>query len=355
MKILLANPFGIGDVLFSLPMGYALRDAFPQASLQYLCNRRTEEIVRRWPIIDRVFVFEKDEFKERWRRSRGEGLSFLGSVLAPIRREGFDLLMDLSLGWQYSFLGWWVGIPRRIGFDFRRRGRFLTDRLPLEGFDAQPVWRYYTDLLWLLQIPAPRRPELSLPLTADDQAAAQGRLRELGIPEEAQRIGLVPGGGISWGPMASFKQWPVERFAELAGNLLDRSGTQLLLFGDSRERPLCLQLQQALPAGRAWVMETPSLALLAALLRSCRLVIGNDSGPMHLAEAVGTPTVSLFGPVDASVYGPLVSDRHRVVARSLACRPCYRNFRFPPCPWDNACLKGLSVEEVLHAVHEILS
>jgi ADP-heptose:LPS heptosyltransferase len=103
-------------------------------------------------------------------------------------------------------------------------------------------------------------------------------------------------------------------------------------------------------------IQLPSLLLLAGLLKRCALVIGNDGGTMHLASAVGTRTVSLFGPVDSSVYGPYPPRPiHRVVSLGLACRPCYRSFRFPPCPWDNRCLKELPVEQVLEAANALLA
>jgi heptosyltransferase-1 len=87
-------------------------------------------------------------------------------------------------------------------------------------------------------------------------------------------------------------------------------------------------------------------------LAQAQCVIGNDSGPMHLATAVGTRTVSIFGPVDAGVYGPAIVDpNHRVVTRGIACQPCYRHFKFPPCPWDNSCLKALPVETVLETLN----
>jgi len=170
----------------------------------------------------------------------------------------------------------------------------------------------------------------------------------------APMAGIVPGGGASWGPNAVYKQWPPERFARMADHLA-RRGLQILLIGDAQEISLCRQVADRISVPPAFIVQVPSLLLLAGLLKRCRVVVGNDGGTMHLASAVGTPTVSIFGPVDASVYGPTPGgNTHRVVSKGLACRPCYQRFRFPPCPWDNACLKKLEVEPVLQAVDEIL-
>ena len=355
MRILVANPFGIGDVLFSLPLVRALRQAQPDSFLGYLCNRRTEELVAHWPELDWRLTFEKDEFRSALRDSRMGGIRFLNRTLRAVRKEKFDLLIDLSLGWQMGFAGILCGIPRRVGFNFRGRGRFLTCAVPLEGFSGRPVAEYDLDLLEPLGIPRPRSIPAGIPLPEQTDAEVDRYLEGHRVDPSAPMAGIVPGGGASWGPNAAYKQWPPERFARTADHLAQR-GLQILLIGDAKELALCRQVAERMSAPPALIVQVPSLLLLAGLLKRCRIVAGNDGGTMHLATAVGTPTVSIFGPVDASVYGPYPGNSsHRVVSKELACRPCYRGFRFPPCPWDNACLKKLEVEPVLRAVDEILN
>ncbi|MBI3332943.1 MAG: glycosyltransferase family 9 protein [Candidatus Omnitrophica bacterium] len=356
MRILIANPFGIGDLLFSLPLVNALRDSYPDGFLGFLCNRRTEELVGSWPMLDWTVVFEKDEFRAAWRRSKREGLRRMAGIIQAVRRQRFDLMLDLSLGWQIGLAASLAGIPRRVGFDFRGRGRFLTDRLPIDGFHDQPVPGYYLDLLQFLGLPRPSDPRLEISLSPEVIQGTEEWLRSLQIPRGSRLIGMVPGGGASWGPYAPFKQWPPQRFAEVADRLSERHGAAVLLIGDSKEVPLRREVARLAKSEPAPVVaQAPSLLLLAGILKRCELVVGNDSGPMHLAAAVGTKTVSIFGPVDGSVYGPFPAKPiQRVVAKGLACRPCYRGFRFPPCPWDNACLKRLETGEVLEAVEELL-
>ena len=355
MRILIVNPFGIGDVLFSLPLVRAIRRAMPEAHLEYLCNRRTQELVAHWPELDGHLIFEKDEFRAAWRRSKREGTRFLGAFFGSVRGKRFNLLVDLSLGWHTGLAGLFCGIGRRIGFNYRGRGRFLTASMPLQGFSSQPVAEYYLDLLALAGIPrsASVSPGLALPETAEEEA--RNYLRKQGLAADARLAALVPGGGSSWGPNAVFKQWPPDRFARLADEI-SRRGLQVLLVGDERESPLCKEVSARMQAGTARMVRVPSLLLLAGILKRCRIVIGNDGGTMHLATAVEVPTLSIFGPVDARVYGPYPGGpTHRVVAKILACRPCYRQFRFPPCPWGNICLKQMEVEQVLSAADEILA
>jgi len=356
MKILIIHPFGIGDVLFSLPMLNAVRQAFPDAKISYLRNRRTEQLVAIWPQVDRHFVFEKDEFRAAWRSSKVKGTRHLLGTIRTIRAERFDVAIDLSLGWQMGLASWMAGIPQRIGFDFRGRGRFLTDKLPLNGFQNKPVAEYYLDLLAPLGVEKPSKISCGLTLPVSVSPQVEEFLAPHQIQAGERLIGIVPGGGASWGPSAVFKQWPPEKFAQMVDTLASEEKTRVILFGDQQESSLCRKIAAQLKQPPILATQISSLVLLAGLLKRCHLVVGNDSGPMHLAAAVGTKTVSIFGPVDAAVYGPVPKNPalHRVVARSLACRPCYQQFRFPPCPWDNACLKQLPMADVLDAATRLL-
>jgi ADP-heptose:LPS heptosyltransferase len=136
LRIVIVNPFGIGDVLFSTPLIRALRRAFPDAYLAYLGNRRTEEILKRNPHLDELFIYEKDELVAQWRTNWWTGWGMLLRLMARIRRRRFDIAIDLSLGERYGFVLALLRIPRRIGFDFRSRGRFLTYRFPMDGCDS---------------------------------------------------------------------------------------------------------------------------------------------------------------------------------------------------------------------------
>ncbi len=358
MRILIANPFGIGDVLFSLPLIYAIREIDVKGFVGYLCNRRTEELVRSWTCLDGVEVFEKDEFRAAWRRSKKEGFQLLLELCRTIRRERFDILLDLSLGWHYGLGAALAGIPKRVGFDFRNRGRFLTHRMTLTGYHNQPVAEYYLKLLLMLGWPIPPKVRATFDLPESVGPEVEAYLSSRGLSQD-RLIAIVPGGGASWGPHARFKQWPPDRFAQVADRLSDRHPIKILLIGDSQEASLCRKVAAAMTRQTpTLVVQVPSLLLLAGLLKRCELVIGNDSGPMHLAASIGTKTVALFGPVDGSVYGPLRIDplnpSHRIVAKGLACRPCYQGFRFPPCPWDNACLRQLEASEVVSAAESLL-
>lgn len=354
MRILIANLFGIGDVLFSLPLVRAVRAAHPDAFIGYLCNARTEELISCWPELDWHYAFEKDEFRRRWKASRAAGLRFLSGMAGTLREQRFDLLLDLSLGWHAAFAALLCGIRRRIGFDFRGRGRFLTHKIPLQGFSSRPVADYYMDLLKPLGIPRPPRVTWEMRLPERAEREAEEYLERNGLAGSSL-VAIIPGGGTTWGPNARYRQWPPERFAQAADHLARRHPLKILLVGDAREKDLCVAVASKMGEAPAAIVQVPSLLTLAGIFRRCSLVLGNDSGTLHLAEAMGVPTLSIFGPVDPIVYGPFPgSTQSRVVVRTLACRPCYRSFRFPPCPWENACLKDLEVAPVMEAADDLL-
>ena len=354
MRVLIANPFGIGDMLFSLPLVRAIRAAEPDAFIGILSNARTEELVSCWPELNWRHTFEKDEFRRRWKSSRRVGGRFLSETLGAIREQRFDVLVDLSLGWHTGFAGLLCGIRRRVGFNFRGRGRFLTETLPLQEFSSRPVADYYLDLLKPMGLPRPGAFTWDLALPLEARQRADEVLRQVGIGGESLAA-VVPGGGASWGSNARYKQWPAQRFAQAADHLARQHQLKILLVGDASEESLCKEVASRMSSAPAALVQVPSLLTLAGILRRCRLILGNDGGTLHLAEAMGTPSVSIFGPVDPTVYGPPPgSGFHRVIAKRLACRPCYRSFRFPPCPWDNACLKDLEVAAVTGAADELL-
>ena len=348
-RVLVVNPYGIGDVLFTLPLLEAIRAYRPSVTLGYLCNRRTEGLVRAFPGVREVLVFEKDEFRAEWRTSKPLWLRRATTLAKAIHAGRWETAIDLSLNWQFGAALALLGIPTRVGFNFRGRGRLLTKRLPLAGFSTRPVADYYLDVLTRLGIPRPAVPSLrlALPAGAGDEAAAW--LHAQGVDLARPVVALVPGGGVSWGERASYKQWPINHYAQLGDRLTDDLAAQVILLGDAADHPFCLGVSQQMRHPATILEPEPSLTLLAAILTHCTLVIGNDSGSMHLAAAVGTPSVAIFGPANAMVYGPLPSQdcrRHRVVTKTLACRPCYTQFRLPPCPWGIRCLTTLEPDEV---------
>ena len=352
-RILIINPFGIGDVLFTTPLIQNIKSSQPDVFIGYLANRRTAVFLQDHPQIDRVFVYERDEYVDIYRRSKIQFFKKMISQLAEIRAAKFDCLIDLSLNGSASFLMAFAGIPQRLGFNYKNRSLFLTRKIPLRGFEGRHVAEYYLSLARELGFKTESH-EINFPIKETDRQWAEHFLQSLALPSGQPIIAVVPGGGASWGKDAEYKRWPVERFAELADKLIEKSSAVIILLGDKQEEELCKTMAQAMRAQPVMVCGQTTLGQLAALLKKCSLAVVNDGGPLHIAVAAGVKTVSIFGPVDEKVYGPYPAAGHTVVSHSIACRPCYRQFRRASCE-HISCLKNITTEEVYRKIENILS
>lgn len=355
-RILIVNPFGIGDVLFTSPLIRAVREAFPTSTVGYLCNRRTERILISNPHLNKCFVYEKDELESLWRRSPWKGLWSLLSLTRQIRRERFDLVIDLSLGERYSFLLKLIGVRRRVGFHYRHRGRFLTEGVSIDGYHDAHIVDYYRRLLRFLGIQL-LKDGLELSPPPEDQRWAAQWLRDHQLDEKGLiLVGIVPAGGVSWGGDASFRRWGFEEFAAVGDALVERFGVRILLFGEAADATICRTVARLMKSPTIDLSGQTTLGQFVGLLGRLKLVICNDGGPLHLAVSQGVPTVSIFGPVDPHVYGPYpLSPSHLTVYHAgLPCRPCYHQFKLPPCPYERACLTTLGSEEVIEACGRLL-
>lgn len=334
----------------------ALRRAFPDCRLVYLCNKRTELILRSNPNVDELLVYERDDLVRIWRNSKWQGLVEFVRFLRCARRERFDLMIDLSLGERYAFILKMLGVPRRIGFDYRKRGRFLTARLPIDGYHNDHVVEYYRRLLRFMGVWL-HNAAMELPLTESANQQAKRWLKDRGLEANRPLVGMVPAGGVSWGVNAAYRRWTTEGFARVADALVDSHQARIVLFGEKADQTICQKVADQMHRDVLNVSGQTDLEEFVALLGKLDLVICNDGGPLHLAVSQHVKTVSIFGPVDPKVYGPYTREpeRHRVIRRyDLMCQPCYHRFRLPPCPYERACLSTIEPDQVLEACVELL-
>ena len=353
-KILIINPFGIGDVLFTTPLVRTLKDIFPQAGICYLANRRSAAVLADNPNIERVFIYERDEFQQIRNKSFFFWVKSNLAFLKQLKNEHFDIVFDFSLNSQYGFFSWYAGIKQRIGYDFKNRGRFLTKKIRLSGYRDKHIVEYYGDLMMSLNIELKHK-DLELYINKDDVEQANRLLEQKGIKDGELLVGVIPGAGRSWGKQASFKHWLPERFAELSDKIVEKYKAKIIMMGDVFEKELSQSVLSHMHQKAIDLTGSTSIGVLAALLKRMKLVITNDGGPLHMAVAVGTKTVSIFGPVSEAVYGPYpYSDKHIVVKADIGCRPCYKDFRIPPCESERICMQGIDTDKVFSAVEKLL-
>lgn len=353
-KILIINPFGLGDVLFSMPLVDAIKKALPAAKIFFLCNERTDSLVAMNPVIEKHFVFNRDYWRQSFSSNPFSFLRHFLSWLGEIKKERFDMAFDLSLGREYSFFLMLIGVKERIGLDYKKRGIFLTKKITLEGYAKKAVSEFQLQLLGLAGINAVNGNGAVLEVPHKAMEHADWFFKKHGVGADAFILAVAPGGGRSWGKDAIYKQWAPERFADAANKLARQLHAFVVLIGDKDEKGLLEQTARGIGVPYAVIAGEP-LSHVCAYLAHSRLLLANDGGLLHLGHALGIKTVGIYGPVDPAVYGTYPrTAKTRVVAARVECGPCYQSFRFPTCEHNRQCLEKISVDEVVRAAEEVL-
>ncbi len=335
-KILFVRTDRIGDVLVSTPALRALRKAYPDAWISMMVAPIAEQAVELNPDINEVLVYDK-------RAALWDQLEFLKTL----RSRGFDLAVIAHCTNTVNWLVFLAGIPERIGFA-RRAGYLLT--IPLANVKILGQKHEADHLLDLVALvgakPAGRQPVLAF--STEDDAFAQTMLRKMGVSAKRPVVAVHAGSS------SPSKCWPKEYFAQLLARLVQRDGMQVILVGGTSEMELS---QSLIPKGsESRVVDFTgilNLRELAAMLSRCALLVSNDSGPVHIAVAVGTPTVAIFGRnrpgLGPQSWGPL-GKRDIVLQKDVGCTVCLAD----ACTIQFKCLTELSVDEVTQAVFRLI-
>ncbi|MDD4939856.1 MAG: glycosyltransferase family 9 protein [Candidatus Omnitrophica bacterium] len=354
-KFLICNPFGIGDILFTTPVIRAIKDQAPENTIGYWCNERAKGIIKNNPAIDRIFPLSRGDLKKISRESVFRGMREYAGLAFAIKREKYGTFLDFSMDHRYSLLAKLVGIKRRIGFDYKNRGRFLTDKITIEGYRDKHVVEHYLELLKPLGI-EPKSLNLEINVPPDDSERAEEFLARSGVGKGDVVIGMAPGAGASWGKDSGLKHWPAENYGKLADRLIDNFQASVVLLGDESEKYIADIISANMKNRPANLTVSTSLEELCAIINELDVLITNDGGPLHIASALGKKTLSFFGPVDPRIYGPYPFDpkRHIVLRKQLECSPCYTDFRLEKCLRNKECLETIDVDSAFEAVKKLL-
>ncbi len=321
----------------SIPALEALRGRFPQGEIVVLAKPWVSELYWYQPAVSRQIVYDANG---EHRGARG-----FSRLVETLRTEKFEAAVLFPNSFHAAWMAWRARIPVRIGYARDGRGRLLTDAVeaPPEAAYGHQAY-YYLQLLLragLIEKPKPVG-EVRLAVTGPEKKWATRRLESMGLGGLRKFIALCP--GASFGPA---KRWPLERFADLADRLIGALHADVLIFGSRDERPLAEAVARQMQHTPAILAGETGLRQLLALLAECRLVVTNDSGPMHLAAALGLPLVAVFGSTNERATGPLGA-RVRIVKRPVACSPC----GLRECPIDFRCMTGVAVDDVYRAALE---
>lgn len=360
-RILVIKLATLGDLLLATPMLRALRARYPDARLDLLTSASATPLMWESPLLDHLYSFDKSAFDDPVTLAQHpEALGRLAPLALRLRATRYDAVvlahhLTLPAGrLKYRALLAAINPARSVGLD-NGHGRFLSLRVRDEGFGALHEAEYALALAAALDAPAPAADRGLRLADLGWQASPPPPLRS----GEAPRIALHAGGGA----YSLARRWPARRYIELAQALWAEFGATITLLGGPEERALQEEILDAL--GRPpWVSAAPgavSPRRLAETLAASHLFIGNDSLPMHLAAAAGTPIVAIFGPSNAQAWGPYLPhapERAIVVRRDdLPCSPCiYRGHALgtpqgcPPRP----CLTELKIDLALLAARRLL-
>jgi ADP-heptose:LPS heptosyltransferase len=358
-SILLIRPDHLGDLLFATPALRLLRQALPQARLSIMVGPWGYPVVTRNPHLDEVLVCEFPGFTRQARRSLLQPYMYLLRQAPIIAHLGFDLSAVLRFDhWWGGLLAYLAGIPRRIGHDLPEVASFLTAALPYRSDRHEVVQNLELAKVIPLAMggaaatvspqATPLSYPLEFPLTPDEETWAGQFLEARGLAG-SPLIAIHPGAG------AAVKLWRTEAWGQVADALAGRHRAAILLTGSAAEAELCRQVAEASRCRPFLAAGMTTLGQLGALYRRCGLVLGPDCGPLHLAVALGTPTVHLFGPVEQRKFGPWGDPiRHRVLTAGLPCMPCNHLEYGPQELAAHPCVRLIEVEQVVSAAEEIL-
>jgi heptosyltransferase-2 len=328
MKRLVVGTNWIGDAVMSLPFLRAMRAAHPEDALSVIAPRGPASIYRAAGTADEVLV--------------RAGLLRDAAALAS---RSFDEAWLLPNSFRAAVYARVSGAPRRIGYATDRRSALLTDAMPAPDGTGHQL-RDYDALLSAHGIPPdPDPPHLPLPEEARRQAEKALAAAGLTHANATERLILLSPGSAK----DPTKRWRAGRFAALGDLLAQRRYTCAIVVGP-QERPLGVSVSGAAKAPLPVLGADLDPVGLAALMARARLIVSNDSGPMHLAAAVGTPVVAFFGPTDPGRTGPTGSPA-RLLDRYVFCSPCFRS----KCPYGHECMKEITVEMALAACEGVLS
>lgn len=351
-RVLVAQPYGIGDALFMLPLLKALQQQAQVERIDVILGSRTQEIMRCSPHINDIYVIDKDVWKAQGNlRALRDKLS----LFMQLRKKRYGIFIDLSMQPEYGLWAKVLRIPVRTGFDYKNRGRFLNRRLTLarEGFIQKHMIEYYADIGHLLGVDIKdKKPELRL--TPGSLIQAKTILDNNGLTQRGYII-LAPGGGATWGSGARLRLWPVEHFIGLLQLLKGKIPFgEIVLIGARDDRALCEEIKKRWSGRAINCCGMTDLVTSAALIKMSRCFIGSDSGIVHLAAALDAPIVTFYGAPDPRVYGPH-PEFARVAALTipLACRPCYKNFRYHDACQKVSCLNDLTPEKAIQQLEKM--
>jgi heptosyltransferase II len=327
-RILIRGTNWIGDVIMTLPAVAAVRKRWPGARISVLAKPWVSEIYRLSPDVDEII-----DFQEPGRHAGARGKLRLAGEL---RRAPFDCAILLQNAIEAAIIARLAGIPLRAGYNSDGRGLLLTHSVRRTKAVRQiHQIDYYLEMVRALGC-TPTERSVQLHPGNDYDDVTEKLFKEYGIGAGRTLIGLAP--GAAYGPA---KMWFPERFAAVVDRLIDDTGAQAILLGSVGDKECTAAVARNARHFLTDIAGKTNLKEAIALISRCALFLSNDSGLMHVAGALGIPTVAIFGSTNPITTSP-VGEKSIVIHRDVPCSPCLK----PVCPTDFRCMDLIGAEEV---------
>ncbi len=341
MKLMIRATNWVGDAIMALPALRHVRKRFPGAHIAIVARPYVADIYRDQEICNQLIPYN----------ATGEhsGIRGRARIASQLRAEKFDVALLLQNAFDAAWLAWRARIPERIGYARDGRSLLLTKAIPVPKPGEIPAHEkfYYMELVrrvgWQESLEDVPKIELTVPV--QKRQLAETFLSAAGVRKSVKKIAI--GAGASYG---SAKCWPPERFGALVNLLQSESDADVILFGTASEQAVSSAIASAMRKTPIDLTGKTAIGDLPALLSCCDLFVGNDSGAMHVAAAVGLPVVAIFGPTDAAGTAP-VTPRGTILQHQTYCSPCFLR----RCPIDHRCMTAIAPELVEAAAKPLLA
>ena len=330
-RILVIKLDHLGDVLLATPMFSNLRRAYPNAELHALTGAWSRVVLEKHPDVNRVVEYNSPAF---CRTGQPTSLKETFKLYRRLRRQKYDLMVELRSDWRIVLFAFLRLTPKRLS----RAALQVANKLGFAQFSGTHETTRNLDVLRQAGIPTPVRTAV-FSVTVEDRKWASDFLATYQVEKQRPLIAIHPGSPIA------LKRWLPERYAELADWLIAQKRAQLLFVGVEDEIPIITEIQALMRGESINIAGKTTLTQLASILLTCNVFIGNDSGPMHLAAAVGAQTIGLYGPGDPTRFGP-AGEKCQTIRRRSDC-PCSGT----TCRFGKAgCMSKIQVTDVIQTL-----
>jgi lipopolysaccharide heptosyltransferase II len=331
-RILIFNVNWLGDVLFSSATIRNIRYNFPDSFIACIIPSRCYHILKGNPYLDEIIIFdEKDRHKSIFAK-----LNFV----RLLKNKRFNTVFLLHRSFTRALICWLAGIPERIGYSTNKRGFLLTQGIPLPKKDSLHRIDYYLNIIEKAGLKIEDRYS-DFFIAKEEINFVDDFLNRQGIEKEGFLVAINPGG--NWLP----KRWPREYWIELSSRLITEFGAKVIITGAESDLPLAVDIKENMKELPIIASGKLNIKQLGALMKKVDLFITADTGPLHIANAVGTKKIiALFGPTSPEVTGPYPSKNVTILKEDIGCNiPCYE----VSCK-DNRCMKEITVDDVIEQV-----